>query len=413
MRTTSFPTSRAAATLGILLAALFAIAGDWPQFLGPERNGISTETGLSTTWPKEGPPVLWEKEVGEGYSGPVIAGNQLILLHRIDNQEVLSCYRADTGRENWKFPYPSQYQDQYGKGDGPRSTPLIAAGRVYTLGAEGQLHCVDLETGKKVWDRSLNAEYKVLQGFFGVATSPVLEGGLLLVNVGSKDAGIVAFDKDTGKEIWRATDHEASYSSPIVATLDGVRQAIFLTREGIVFLDPRNGSVNYSKHWRSRNPASANAATPLVVDDQLFFSASYQTGAILLRAHKDRVEEVWKGDEVMSNHYNTCIHHKGYLYGFEGRQEFGPRLRCVELKSGKVAWTSDRAGCGSMVLAEGNLFILGEDGDLAVVEATPDGYKEKARVSLLGQPCRSQIALANGRLYARDAKKLVCLSLRK
>jgi outer membrane protein assembly factor BamB len=410
-----------AVPLGMLIVALSGAVGwqspagaaDWPQFLGPARNGISTETGLLQAWPKEGPPVLWEQEIGEGFSGPVVAGTRLIVFHRVDDEEVITCFNAATGKEQWKYGYPTHYRDDYLKGDGPRSTPLIAGQRVYTLGAEGRLHCLELETGKKVWERDLNSEYQVRKGFFGVATSPLLEGGLLLVNVGAKDAGIVAFDKDTGREVWRATNHEASYSSPVAADLDGVRQAIFFTREGIVFLDPRSGAVTYNKRWRARIHASVNVATPLVVDDLVFISASYGTGAILLQARKSGVEEIWKNDQVMSNHYNTCVHYKGYLYGFDGRQEESPRLRCVELKTGKVAWTCERPGCGSMVLAEGNLIVLGENGDLFLVEVTPEAYKEKARASVLGQPCRSQIALANGRLYARDPKKLVCWNLKK
>jgi outer membrane protein assembly factor BamB len=284
---------------------------------------------------------------------------------------------------------------------------------VYTLGAEGKLHCLDLQTGKKVWQRSLNADYQVPAGFFGVATSPLVEGNRLLINVGGANAGIVALDKDTGKELWTATNHEASYSSPVAATLNGVRQAVFFTREGIVFLDPQTGKVNYSKHWRARINASVNAACPLVVDDYVFVSASYNTGAILLHARKDGVEGVWKSDTVMSNHYNTCVAYKGYLYGCDGRQEQGARLRCVELKTGQVAWTQEGFGCGTLILAEGNLIILTEDGDLVLADATPEAYREKARAKVLSKPSRSPIALANGRLYARDGKKLACWNLKK
>jgi outer membrane protein assembly factor BamB len=246
-----------------------------------------------------------------------------------------------------------------------------------------------------------------------VATSPLLESNLLLLNVGGKQAGIVAFDKDTGKEVWRATDHGASYSSPVAATLNGKRRIVFFTREGIVLLDPRTGEVTYSKRWRARMQASVNAASPVITDDLVFLSACYGTGAIVLRVGSNQIEELWKSDEVMSNHYNTCIQSKGYLYGFDGRQEEGARLRCIELKTGKVRWTDTHRGCGSMILAEGNLIILNEHGQLVLVEATPDSYKEKARAQALTGPCRSPIALADGLLYARDAKKLVCWSLKK
>jgi outer membrane protein assembly factor BamB len=405
------------ANLGLVFLAgcfgLVGLAADWPQFLGPDRDGVSSKTGLVETWPQTGPPLVWQRPVGSGFSGPVVAGRRLILLHRLGDKEIVACLDAATGKDQWQFAYPSSYRDDFGMDEGPRSTPLIAGNHVYTLGAEGHLHCLDLASGKKVWERSLNAEYQVPKGFFGVATSPLVEGNLLLLNVGGKGAGIVAFDKDTGKEVWRATNHEASYSSPVAATLNGKRQVLFFTREGIVLLDPRTGAINYSKHWRARIHASVNAATPLVTGDLIFVSACYGTGAIVLHVGTNRVEELWKSDDVMSNHYNTCVQSKGFLYGFHGRQEEGAKLRCVELKTGKVQWTDDHAGCGSMIWADGNLIILNEHGELILVEATPVSYKEKARAQVLTAPCRSPIALANGLLYGRDSKRLMCWNLKK
>ncbi len=404
---------RCACALLLGLAGLSAGA-DWPQFLGPNRDGSSPEAGLRATLPKDGPPVVWRKEVGEGYSGPVIAGGRAILFQRVGAEEVVACLDAATGKERWAFRYPCAYQDDFGKGNGPRATPVIAGGRVYTHGADGRLHCLDLETGKKVWARSLLQEYQVPASFFGVGTSPLVEGKRVLVNVGGKQAGIVAFDADTGKELWRATDDGASYSSPIAATIDGQRYAVFLTRQGVVLLDPADGKVRYQKRWRARINASVNAATPLVVGDLAFFSSSYDTGALLLKVRKGGVEEVWSGDESMSNHYTTCVHRDGFLYGFHGRQEVGAILRCVELKTGKVRWSREGFGCGAMVLADGRLIILTERGDLVLADATPDAYRERARAHVLDAlPCRAPIALADGRLYARDGARLVCWDLRK
>ena len=398
----------------VCVGGLLLMAGaDRPQFLGPGRDGTSTEKGLLTSWPREGPAVVWGKQVGAGFSGPVVAGGRLILFHRVGDREVVECLDAGSGKGLWKFGYPTAYQDDFGFDEGPRSTPLVAGKRVYTLGAEGVLHCLDLGTGKKIWGRPLNTDYQVAKGFFGVATSPLLEGGLVLVNVGGKGAGIVALAKETGKEVWRATDQGASYSSPVAATIDGTRHVFFFTREGLVSLDPGNGHVRFSKRWRSRLDASVNAAAPVVAGEYVFISACYQTGAALLRVRPEAAEEVWKSDDVLSNHYATSIHHAGYLYGFDGRQEHGARLRCVEMKTGKVRWTKEGFGCGSMVLAGGNLIVLTEDGELVLVEATPRAYREKSRASLLGKPCRALIALANGRLYARDGKKLVCVNLER
>lgn len=389
-------------------------AADWPQFLGPNRNCTSPETGLAQSWPKGGPPRLWEREVGEGYSGPVIAGDRLILFHRMGDNEVVECLDAASGKGRWKFPYPTRYEDDLGKGNGPRSTPLIAGQRVYTLGAEGRLHCLELDSGKKVWDRSIMDDYQPRKGFFGVGTSPILEGDNLLINVGARGAGIVAFNKDTGRELWKATSDEASYSSPVAATIDGSRHVFFFTREGILSLDPATGAVRFSKRWRSRMNASVNAAAPVVVDGQLFISTCYDTGAVLHRVRKDGIDEVWKSDEALSNHYNTSVHKDGFLYGIHGREDFREaKLRCVEWKTGKVRWTRDQVGCASLILADGHLIMLDEHGDLVLAEATPDAYREKARATVLSKPCFAEIALSNGRLYARDGNKLICLNLKK
>jgi outer membrane protein assembly factor BamB len=389
------------------------IAADWPQFLGPQRNSTSTETGLLQTWDAKGPPVLWQKEVGEGYSAPVVAGERLILFHRVGDEEIVECLDAASGKEMWKHREATNYSDPLGKGDGPRSTPLIAGERVYTLSPGGRLLCLKLADGEKVWQRRLLNDYSVPRSYFGVGTSPILEDGKLLVNVGARDAGIVAFDKDSGKEVWKATEDGASYSSPVAATIDGARHVVFFTRQGIVSLDPAKGNVRFHKRWRSRMDASVNAATPVVLGDCLFFTACYETGAILFRAKKDGIEELWSNDRSLSCHFGTPVYHERHLYGFDGRQETGTEFRCVEAKTGKVLWSKEGFGCGSMILAEGNLFVLSESGDLVLVECKSDKYREKARAAVLTGPCRAQMALANGRLYARDNRKLVCCNLKR
>ena len=399
--------------LSLCLWSGFLQAADWPQFLGPERNGTSRETGLLASWPEKEPPILWEKSIGEGFSGPVVAGDKLIRFHRLDNKEVVECLDANTGNGLWKFPYTTEYVDKYGKGNGPRATPLIAGNRVYTLGVDGVLLALDLRTGKKVWHHDLTKEYQLAESFFGIGTSPLVEGDLLLVNVGPPGEGVLAFHKETGKEAWKAKCEPASYSSPVAVTINGTRHVFFFTMGGLVSLDPKTGDVRFSKPWRSRQRSSVTAATPLVVRDQVFISASYGTGAVLLQVHDKDAKEIWQSDEVMSNHYNTCIYKDGFLYGCDGRQEGGARVRCVELASGKVRWTKEGFGCANMILTEGRLITLGEDGDLRLLEANPDDYKELARSHVLDKPCRAPLALANGRLYARNDHKLICWNLKK
>lgn len=388
-------------------------AGDWPQLFGPNRNGVSTENGLVTGWGKEGPPNLWEYKLGAGFSGPVIAGNRVIAFHRVSDQEVVDCLDTSNAKILWTHSYATHYRDDFGFDEGPRGTPLIAGDRVYTLGAAGTLLCLEFASGKTIWQRSINQEYGVRKGFFGTATSPIIVDNRLLINVGGRDAGIVAFAADTGKELWKSTNDEASYSSPAVATIGGKKLAIFLTREGIVMLQPEDGKVTYSLRWRARNIASVNAATPLILGDHAFFSASYNTGAILFNLRPDKVEEGWKGDEVMSNHYTTCVPYRDFLFGCDGRQEEGARLRCIEWKTGKVRWTKEGFGCANIIVADSKLVIVDENGDLVLAEASADAYRELARATVLSKPARAPIALAEGRLYARDSRKLICLDLRR
>jgi outer membrane protein assembly factor BamB len=393
--------------------AVLLLAADWPQFLGPQRNGVAPEAKLLTSWPKSGPTLLWENPVGAGFSGPVVAGESLILFHRADDKEIVECWDAATGKGRWKYGYPTHYRDSFGFDEGPRATPVVAGEHVYTLGAEGHLHCLQLADGRKVWERNVNTDYSVRKGFFGVGCSPIVENNLVCVNVGGAGAGIVAFDRLTGKEVWKATDHEASYASPVAATIDGQRHLVFFTREGVVSLDPANGRVRFSQRWRPLIRESVNAASPLIIGDLVFVSTSYNTGALLLKVRQGGPEEVWKDDDSMSNHYNTCVQHKGYLFGLHGRQEYGVELRCVELLTGKVRWSQGRFGCASLILAGDHLLALTEKGDLVVCDATPEGYHELARARLLSDACRAHPALAGGRFYARDAKRLICLDLRK
>jgi len=390
-------------------------SSDWPQLLGPARNGISPETNLAMSWPKEGPPVVWQKKVGEGFSGPVVAQSKLILFHRLGNVESVECLDARAGKALWKSDYPTGYQDDYSRGDGPRGTPAIADGKVFTFGAEGTLTCWNLTNGAKVWSVDTTKQFSARKGFFGVACSPLVEGSAVLLNIGGTDgAGIVAFDKSTGKVLWKATDDEASYSSPVAATVNGKRIVFFFTRAGLAAIDPGQGKVLLKFPWRARMPASVNAATPLVIGDLIFLSASYQTGAILQRLKPDNtLEKVWSGDEMLSNHYATSVYRDSFLYGIDGRHDFGnTELRCVEWQTGKVRWTQPGLTAANVTLAGNQLLVLTEKGELILAAATPEKFKETARAQILGSGVRASPALADGLFYARSQDKLVCVDLR-
>lgn len=398
----------------VIVAALpVLLAGDWPQFHGPTRDNQSAETGLNWSWPKDGPPIAWKLDAGQGWAGPVVAGEQLIFFHRVQNDEVVLCLDPATGKERWKFAYRTRYQDQFGFDEGPRATPIITGERVFTLGANGDLHGLELATGKKLWSRNLLEDYGASKGFFGVACSPIAAGGKLLVNVGGRNAGIVAFDPATGKELWKANNDDASYSSPTVAEIGGKPHALFLTRAGLVSLDPASGKEHFAFPWRPRLNESVNAATPLVWKDEVFITVSYGAGAALLRPKAGEVEELWSGDKSMSCQFNTPVRVGDYLYGAHGRVDArNVDLRCVEWKTGAVKWSQPKFGSTSLIAVDGGLLGLVESGDLVRFEASAKGYAEKARASILGSPTRAAPALSGGRLYARDGSSLICVKLK-
>lgn len=405
--------SRTIAALCALLSAPLA-AEDWPQLLGPARNGIYAGSDLAQSWPPAGPAVVWKRDVGQGFSAPVVAHGRLILFHRVANRETVEAMDAKTGRKVWLFDYPTAYRDDFGFDEGPRAAPVIAGERIYTLGAEGVLHALDFATGKKLWSVATREKFGAPKGFFGAAFGLLVEGGKVLANVGGPNgAGIVAFDQETGKVLWTATSDEASYSAPAVATIGGARHALFLTRAGFVDLDSETGKVRYQMRWRSRNDASVNAATPLVIGDMVFLSASYGTGATVLRLAGSQWEKLWASDDVLSNHYATSVYRDGYLYGYHGRQEYGPSLRSVELKTGKVRWSVDDFGAGTLILAGDRLLLLRESGELVVAPATPEGFHAAAKARLMEGTVRAYSALAEGLLYVRNQTTLACFNLHK
>ena len=401
-------------TTALLAAALqTATVTDWPQYLGPDRNGVYRGPALAESWPSGGPRVVWQKQVGEGFSGPVVAEGRVILFHRIANLEIVESLDARTGASQWKVEYPTTYRDDFGFDEGPRAVPVVANGTVYTFGAQGQLHAISLTTGVQIWSEDTAKRFGVAKGFFGAAGSPLVEDGRVIANIGGRGAGVVAFDAKTGKVLWQATDDEASYSSPVGATFGGKRSAIFLTRSSLMGLDPATGQIQFQRRWRARLAASVNAATPLVVGDLIFVSAEYGPGAAVMRVEGSKLTDLWASDEVLTNHYATSVYRDGFLYGFHGRQEFGPSFRAVEFRTGKVRWSQDQFKAGSVTLAGDRLLIMRETGELILAPASPDSFKPIARAQVLPATVRAFPALAGGLLYVRNEKTLVCLDLRR
>ena len=423
-----------------------AVTHDWTAFLGPTHNAMSTETRLSR---QPQPPLMWEFTKGAGYASPAIAGERLVFLHRLRDDEVVECLHAETGATKWRFRYPTSFEDRYGYNNGPRSSPVIDGARAYAVGAQGQLHCLDLATGSMIWRRDLDKEYRVPQDFFGRSSTPLIEGPHLIVNVGAPGGPcVVGFDKNTGREVWRAgTQWGASYASPVPAVVHGQRRVfVFAGGEstpptgGLMSIDPANGRVDFSFPWRSRAYESVNASCPVVFDNKVFVSASYRAGGALLEIRPDFTHRlVWTTQEF-GLHFNTPIYKNGHLYGFDGRNESDASLACVEVSSGKVVWRNAPEWAevsqvngqpqrqlvgtyrGSLLAVDGQFLCLGELGHLLWMDLTPKGYKEVSRARLFNAreswtlPVLSRGLLyvtQNTRDFATGARtRLLCYDLR-
>ena len=268
-------------------------------------------------------------------------------MHRVGDEEIVECLHAETGARQWSFRYATDFEDRYGYNNGPRSSPVIDGDRVFTVGAQGQLHCLDLRAGKLVWRRNIGREYKVPQDFFGTASTPLVEDKLLIVNVGAPGGPcVVGLDKATGREVWRAgKEWGPSYASPVPAVVHGKRRIfVFAGGEstpptgGLLSIDPANGRVDFSFPWRSRSYESVNASCPVVFDNKVFVSASYRTGGALLEIRPDFTHRVVWTTQEFGLHWNTPIYRNGFLYGFDGRNEPDASLACVDAASGKVVW---------------------------------------------------------------------------
>lgn len=426
-----------------------AVTSDWPCFLGPTHDAVSSETRLLKKWPAGGPALVWELQKGNGYASPSVQGERLVFPHRVGDELLVDCLHAETGRQFWQFRIQTTYEDRYGYSNGPRSSPVIHDGRVYIYDVEGRLFCLQLQTGKLLWQRRLSEEFKVPQDFFGVGTTPLIEGKLLIINLGAPGGPcVIALDAETGKLVWGAGDRWGpSYSSPVPATIHGRRRVfVFAGGEsrpptgGLLALDPADGSIDFEFPWRSRSYESVNAACPVVVGNQVFISATYNTGSALLEVGPDFASKtVWTTGEC-GTHWNTAVHADGYLYAFDGRNEPDASLVCLELKTGTVLWRKvpeweetvtirgqqERLTMGTLrgclLKVDSAYLCLGELGHLLWLDLSPQGYKQLDRTWLFAaRETWALPVLSRGLLYVcqnsddpftRKPPRLLCYDLR-
>jgi len=392
-----------------LLTGILA-AEDWPQFLGPRRDGTYQGKALPK-WPANGPKLLWKKNIGAGFAGPAVVNGKLYLFHRQNEKEILECMDAAKGTVIWKSIADAAYVDQFGFDNGPRAVPTVHDGSVYTLGANGVVRSTDARKGRLNWTIDCRKKFGADKGFFGFACAPLVHGKNLLLNISGKKGGIIALDTASGKLRWTATQDEASYASPIIANFNNTPQALFFTRAGLASINPADGAVNFTHPWQPAIRASVNACTPVAAGNLIFISTSYSKGATVLAVNGKKIETVWSNDTSLSCHYSSVVHHDGFLYGFHGRQERGGELRCVEMKTGKVQWNLPGLRAGSVMLAGTELLIFTERGELLRGKANPKFFRATARVQLMGATVRAYPALANGKLYLRNDRQLACFQL--
>ncbi len=415
---------------------------DWTDFLGPGRASKSPETGLHTNWEEKPPRIVWKIYLGTSYGTPAISLGRLVHFDRYGDKARLTCRESETGRKLWTYEHDTEYADMLGYNNGPRCSPVVDGNRVYTYSAEGQLHCVSLGEGKLLWSVDTFKQFGVVQNFFGVGSTPIVYGDLLLVNVGgsppggppdiysvqgqveSNRTGVVAFDKFTGKVAWQATDEFASYASPVVATIDDRPWCFVFARGGLIGLDPRNGKTDFHFPWRAKLLESVNASCPVVVGNRVFISEVYRVGSALLEVRPKGYDVVWQDgrrtrDKALELHWNTAVHHEGFLYGSCGRNRATAELRCIELNTGKVRWSEPGLGRSSLLQIDGHFICLSEDGTLRLLRVTPERYEMLAELQLKGDegepllryPAWAAPIVSRGLLYVRGKGRLVCLEV--
>jgi outer membrane protein assembly factor BamB len=391
-----------------LAAALPLAAADWPQYRGGNADGISAEKGLLKTWPAAGPRQLWQVPLGGGYSGIVAAEARIYTQWSHQKDELLGAFEPATGKRVWTLRLDEMRPDQFG--DGPRATPLIDGERIYAVSALGKLHAVDRKTGKAAWMQDLRAKYGLVVPTWGVSSPPIVVGELVLHNVGGSAGHLfMAFDKTTGKPVWNSESGLAGYAQPITFEVGGIKQTLFFAGQKAVAVDPANGKKFWEVPWSTAY--DVNAATPIfIAPDQVFLASGYDTGGALYKLEvaggKVTPKELWRS-RSMKNQFSTSIHLGGYLYGFDNKN-----FQCLDAKTGQSVWRRGGFGHGSLTYVDGHFIVLGDNGKLALVEASSQAYLEKASFQVAEGKHWTVPTYNQGTLYVRNEQNLIALALR-
>lgn len=409
------------------------LPGDWPAWRGPNRDGKSTEAGINTDWVKSPPKTLWRRSIGGGYSSIAAVDDRIYTMDRQGDQERIICLSAETGKDLWVFSYPVDW-GKFGYNSGPRATPSIADGRLYSVGATGIFVALELpkepltpdlspsrgegrdaRQPKELWRHDLIAEFNATLPQWGMACSPLVEDDLVIVQPGGSKGSVAAFNRLTGELVWSALRDINGYSSPVVADLAGRRQVVAFTGEGVAGLNERDGQKLWYLDWPEQ--FNGNIATPIVAGNFVLISSAYSSGGCALleitQANGQfQANPVYiKRNKLMRNHHASCILHQGFLYGFD---DLGGLLRCVDLRTANVKWTERKPGKGCLMFADGHLIILTEKGELTIAAADPEKCVLSGKIDLFDRAETWAVpVLSHGRLFVRDKEEIVCLDLRK
>lgn len=381
----------------------------WPNWMGPNHDGVSVETGWNSAWPKDKLPTVWTRSIGIGFSSVSMANGRLFSMGHVDGDEIVWCLDAKNGDILWTHRYPCELNDNLHEG-GPGSTPTIDGDQVFTLGKEGQLFCLDVQSGKVQWEKLLQDDLQVRLPEWGFSSSPMISGDQLIIEGGR----LVSYDKKSGMKNWQSARHEAGYgSAAILSTGPADSFVASLDCDGLRITGLDNGDQIAFYPWPS--PFRTNATTPIVDGNRIFISTAYDAGCGLFEFDGRNLKLIYSNKQ-MRNHFNNSILWKGYLYGFDGNSNLGRvvQLTCMNFETGDIAWKQRGFGCGSLMIADGKLLILGEGGDLVLAKGSHTAYEELARTPFLNGRCWTVPVLFERRIYGRNAAgKLICVDVSK
>jgi|ERR1041384_38547 outer membrane protein assembly factor BamB len=382
----------------------------WTNFRGPARDGRYDETPIRTDWPANGLPLLWKQPIGGGYASFVVAEGMAFTIEQRRRQEIVAAYDVETGREVWIHSWDAEFKESMG-GDGPRATPTWEAGRLWSLGAEGDLICFEAKTGKVNWSKNILKDNGADNLQWGMAASPLIVDDKVIVLPGGRSGkSVVAYNKLTGAPVWRALNDKQAYVSPMLVTLAGKRQILMVTANRIVGLAVEDGAQLWAADWNT--DMGINVSQPIMVDANHFFiSSGYGKGAAFVEvsatAEGFRAHKVWeKVTKAMNNKFNSSVYLDGYAYGLDEGI-----LACVDVRTGEQKWKGGRYGYGQVILASGHLIVITEEGELVLVKATPDKHNELAKFSAIEGKTWNYPAIAGGRLLVRNQTQMACFDV--